>query len=153
MKFRIVYDKPGRIRFRCGPYAFEPEFEGRIHKACVGLPCVKSATVHSSNGGILLEYGCGESADDLSATATAENRQTILNFIALLNPKDLPEVDPETDFQLQSLDDNFQNNLCKMIARRYLMRWFVPLPIRTAITVFAASNMWPRVCRHWQAGI
>lgn len=136
MKFKIVYDKPGRIRFRCGPYAFESEFEGRIHKACVGLSCVRSAVVHSANGGILLDYECGESADDLSAATAVANRQTILNFMALLNPRDLPEVDPETEFQLQSLDDNFQNSLCKMIARRYLMRWFVPLPIRTAITVF-----------------
>lgn len=131
MKFRIAYDRPGRIRFRCGPYAFEPKFEGRIHKACVGIPCVKSAVIHSANGSLLLNYGCDESAE-----TTAENRQMILDFVTALKPRELPEVDPDTNYQLQSLDDNFQNSLCKMIARRYLMRWFVPLPIRTAITVF-----------------
>ena len=26
MKFKIVYDKPGRIRLRCGAYAFEKEY-------------------------------------------------------------------------------------------------------------------------------
>ena len=28
MKFKIVYDKPQRIRFRCGAYAFDKEYEG-----------------------------------------------------------------------------------------------------------------------------
>lgn len=127
MKFRVVYDRPGRIRFRCGPYAFEPKFEARIHKACVSLPCVKSAVVHSVNGGLLLDYS--------ESTNFENDRKLILDFVRDLNPRELPEVDPETEYQLQSLDDDFQNNLCKMIARRYLMRWFVPLPIRTAITV------------------
>lgn len=127
MKFRVVYDRPGRIRFRCGPYAFEPKFEARIHKACVSLPCVKSAVVHSVNGGLLLDYS--------ESTNFENDRKLILDFVRDLNPRELPEVDPETEYQLQSLDDDFQNNLCKMIARRYLMRWFVPLPIRTAVTV------------------
>lgn len=127
MKFRVVYDRPGRIRFRCGPYAFEPKFEARIHKACVSLPCVKSAVVHSVNGGLLLDYS--------ESTNFENDRKLILDFVRDLNPRELPEVDSETEYQLQSLDDDFQNNLCKMIARRYLMRWFVPLPIRTAITV------------------
>ena len=33
MKFKIVYDKPGRIRFRCGAYAFEKELESAVQKA------------------------------------------------------------------------------------------------------------------------
>ena len=30
MKFQIVYDKPGRIRFRCGAYAFDKELETAV---------------------------------------------------------------------------------------------------------------------------
>ena len=29
MRFRIVYDKPGRLRLRAGAYAFEREYEAR----------------------------------------------------------------------------------------------------------------------------
>ena len=47
MNFRIVYDKPGRIRFRAGAYAFERVHEPRIHKACVSEPYVQKAVVHS----------------------------------------------------------------------------------------------------------
>ena len=35
MNFKITYDKPGRIRFRAGAYAFEKMHEPRIHMACV----------------------------------------------------------------------------------------------------------------------
>ena len=33
MNGKIVYDKPGRIRFRCGAYAFERELETAIQEA------------------------------------------------------------------------------------------------------------------------
>ena len=59
MNFKITYDKPGRIRFRAGAYAFERVHEPRIHKSCVSEPYVQNAVVHSENGGILLEYKDG----------------------------------------------------------------------------------------------
>lgn len=30
MNYTIVYDRPGRIRFRCGGYAFEKRQEGAV---------------------------------------------------------------------------------------------------------------------------
>ncbi len=127
MQYRIVYDRPGRLRLRAGAYAFERSYEARVHKACVGVPCVKSAVVHSENGGLLLEY------EPLNGDYGA-SRSQILEFAKSLNPKALPECDGETEYQLQALDDGFKNNLAMMIARRYLLRWFVPFPIRTVIT-------------------
>ena len=56
MLYRIVYDKPGRLRLRAGAYAFERDYEARIHKACLSEPCVKSVVVRSVNGGLLFEY-------------------------------------------------------------------------------------------------
>ena len=128
MKFRIVYDKPGRLRLRAGAYAFERDYEARIHKACLSEPCVKSVVVRSVNGGLLFEYTA--KAGDFETS-----RKQILDFVSALNPKELPECDGETEYQLQALDDGFKASLTGMIARRYLSRWFLPLPIRTAITV------------------
>ena len=128
MRFRIVYDKPGRLRLRAGAYAFEREYEARIHKACLSEPCVKSVVVRSVNGGLLFEYSA--KAGDFETS-----RKQILDFVSALNPKELPECDGETEYQLQALDDGFKASLSGMIARRYLSRWFLPLPIRTAITV------------------
>lgn len=128
MKFKIVYDKPGRLRLRAGAYAFERDYEARIHKSCLSEPCVKSVVVRSVNGGLLFEYSA--KAGDFETS-----RKQILDFVSALNPKELPECDGETEYQLQALDDGFKASLTGMIARRYLLRWFVPLPIRTAITV------------------
>lgn len=128
MLYRIVYDKPGRLRLRAGAYAFERDYEARIHKACLSEPCVKSVVVRSVNGGLLFEYTA--KAGDFETS-----RKQILDFVSALNPKELPECDGETEYQLQALDDGFKASLTGMIARRYLLRWFVPLPIRTAITV------------------
>jgi len=128
MKFKIVYDKPGRLRLRAGAYAFERDYEARIHKSCLNEPCVKSVVVRSVNGGLLFEYSAKASDFETS-------RKQILDFVSALNPKELPECDGETEYQLQALDDGFKNNLAMMIARRYLSRWFLPPPIRTAITV------------------
>ena len=37
MKFQIVYDKPGRIRFRCGAYAFDKELETAVQKQMLNI--------------------------------------------------------------------------------------------------------------------
>ena len=123
MKFTIVYDKPGRIRFRAGAYAFEKMHEPRIHMACVSEPYVQKAVVHSENGGILLEYedGC---------------REQVIDFVRNLNIANLPEIEPDTEYQLQALDSDFKNKLAFMIARRYLAKLFIPAPIRTVHLIY-----------------
>ena len=54
MKFQIVYDKPGRIRFRCGAYAFDKELETAVQKQLLESAAVKKAEAHAENGGILV---------------------------------------------------------------------------------------------------
>lgn len=63
MKFKIVYDKPGRIRFRCGGYAFDKTLEGSVYELVIANSFVQSAEVHSENGGILVYYQKGHRAD------------------------------------------------------------------------------------------
>ena len=123
MKSRIVYDKPGRIRFRAGAYAFEQVHESRIHKACVSEPYVQKAVVHSENGGILLEYEDGY-------------REQVIDFVRNLNVANLPESEPETEYQLKELDTRFKNRLAFMIARRYLSKLLIPAPIRTVHLIY-----------------
>ena len=53
MNGKIVYDKPGRIRFRCGAYAFERELETAIQEALLRNRFVLQVEVHAQNGGIL----------------------------------------------------------------------------------------------------
>ena len=128
MYTKIVYDQPGRIRFRAGAYAFNPEHEPRIHKACVAHSFVKRVVVHFENGGILIEYETGPREQFY--------REQLIEFIQKLNPKALPEGEPDTAYQLEALDSKFKKKLAFMLARRYLFKWFVPLPIRTAVHIY-----------------
>ena len=123
MKFKIVYDQPGRIRFRAGAYAFEKVHEPRIHMACVSEPYVQKAVVHSENGGILLEYEGGY-------------REQVIDFVRNLDVANLPESEPDTEYQLQELDTRFKNRLAFMIARRYLAKLLIPAPSRTAHLIY-----------------
>lgn len=59
MKFKIVYDQPGRIRFRCGGYAFDKMRERTIYELVTANSFVRKAEVHSENGGILVYYQRG----------------------------------------------------------------------------------------------
>ena len=52
MKYSIVYDKPQRIRFRCGAYAFDKAYEGCIYNFLIEKNYVKKVEVNSENGGI-----------------------------------------------------------------------------------------------------
>ena len=56
MRYQIVYDKPGRIRFRCGAYAFDKELETAVQKQMLEHPAVKKVEAHAENGGILLHW-------------------------------------------------------------------------------------------------
>ena len=56
MNYTIVYDRPGRIRFRCGGYAFEKRQEGAVKKQFETCSAVHSVQVHSENGSILVNY-------------------------------------------------------------------------------------------------
>ena len=59
MKFKIVYDKPCRIRFRCGNYAIPKEYEESIRFYISTSSFVKEVYVTSINGGILVMYKTG----------------------------------------------------------------------------------------------
>ena len=81
MKFKIVYDKPQRIRFRCGAYAFDKEYEGAIYNLVTASPYVNSAQVSSANGGILVNY-------------TKGSRSKIIDLVRAINVKTLKKNEP-----------------------------------------------------------
>jgi hypothetical protein len=53
MKYKIVYDKPGRLRIRAGSFAFEKEQEGAVVSFLLSEPSISSAKAHFENGSIL----------------------------------------------------------------------------------------------------
>ena len=123
MKFKIVYDKPQRIRFRCGAYAFDKEYEGAIYNIVASSPFVNSAQVCSANGGVLVNYKKG-------------SRSKIIELISSINVNTLAKNEPSAEFGIQKIDRDFRNNLAALVAKRYFMKMFVPAPIRVAVTLY-----------------
>ena len=127
MKFKIVYDKPQRIRFRCGAYAFDKEYEGAIYKLVTASPYVNSAQVSSANGGILVNY-------------TKGSRSKIIDLVRAINVKTLKKNEPSAEFGIQKIDSDFHDNLFTLVAKYYLSKMFLPAPIRTAITLYRSAK-------------
>lgn len=121
MKFKIVYDKPGRIRFRSGGFAFGEEMEYAVKNQLVSFPYITKAEVNSENGGILVYYD-------------GEHRDDVINQIAILDPRILEPVKPDCECMTEEIDSDFKDNIVKLVVKRFVQKAFLPLPVANAIT-------------------
>ena len=122
MKFQITYDKPKRIRFKCGSFAFDKSLENSIYELFISKDFVTSVDVHHQNGGILVQYKDGF-------------RKDVINIVAKLNPKKL-EIVQTTEYQIKEIDNNFKNDLSKLVINRILLKALLPTPLVRIKTIF-----------------
>lgn len=122
MKFQITYDKPKRIRFKCGSFAFDKSLENSIYELFTSQDFVTFVDVHHQNGGILVQYKDGF-------------RKDVINMVAKLNPKKL-EIVQTTEYQVKEIDNNFKNDLGKLVINRILLKAFLPTPLVHIKTIF-----------------
>lgn len=106
MKYSIVYDKPQRIRFRCGAYAFDKAYEGCIYNFLIEKNYVIKVEVNSENGGILVMYSSGY-------------RQNVINAVASIERSSLVPVKAKKTVSVKDIDNNFKTNLISCIAKRF----------------------------------
>lgn len=121
MKFQIVYDKPGRIRFRCGAYAFDKELETAVQKQMLEHPAVKKAEAHAENGGILVYYEEGA-------------RNKVIRAVSALDTRMLIPLGPEESSE--RIDSDFKTDLVKLVAKRYIQKAILPAPIANAVILW-----------------
>lgn len=134
MKFRIVYDTPGRIRFRCGGYAFEKKLECSVYKTLTAEDFVSSVQVRSENGGILVCYkkGC---------------RDKVIKAVSALDPRKLVPNDTDPEFGIAEIDRSFGSELGKLVAKRILFKAFLPMPVSNALTIIKGLKyIWKGLC-------
>ncbi|QIB70452.1 heavy metal translocating P-type ATPase [Aminipila butyrica] len=125
MRFKIVHDLPGRIRVRCGRDAFSKDESYSIVKTLEDLNFVYSAEASVANGSILVLY-------------EKEKRARVLEQLTALKARELVLVPQGERNQARDITTDFQRKLAVMVGRRYLMKWLVPAPIRTALTLLRA---------------
>lgn len=122
MRYKIVYDKPGRLRVRCGSDVFEKTQEIPLCAVLSGLPYVYSAKASHINGSILVYYN-------------EDFRSEILGEISKISVKTLAkgEISP-----LDVLDAEFKRDFAKIIKRRILARLFLPSFLSFPLALYRA---------------
>ncbi len=123
MKFKIVYDKPCRIRFRCGNYAIPKEYEESIRFYISTSSFVKEVDVTSINGGILVMYKTGF-------------RDKVVELVKNLNINTLAPMTEKREYGIKEIDKEFKDSLLKIALKRVFFKAFVPNPIATALTIY-----------------
>ena len=122
MKFKIIYDSPGRLRVRCGQNVFSElqasGFENELSSIC-GVHYVKASSV---NGGILVVY-------------SGDIRGALLDRIEKTEVADIPKL-PLTPLQIT--DKEFKKNFGKIIMKNIIMKMLVPSCLRLPFTVIRA---------------
>ena len=127
MQYKIVYDKPGRLRLRMGQRAFSAEQGYGIEQQLLSEACVLSAEAGCVNGGILIHYksGC---------------RSQVLTVLEMLFEKQLPVAQKSEASQLRELNDSFSYSLAAVLCRHYIVKLLVPAPLRAVLTIRRAFS-------------
>ena len=123
MKYKIVYDGKGRIRFRCGQYAFMEHEESKIEKALTDMEFVKSAKVSCANGGILVMY-------------EGIHREDVIKAVEMLDVKQLWDIKEDESLSVRAIDRKFRKDIKRIVVKRLVHKLLIPKPLSTAITVF-----------------
>ncbi len=123
MKFKIVYDKPCRIRFRCGGYAFDRTLEYSIYKKITSADFVTEAEIRSGNGGILVYYKDGF-------------RKNVIDIIAGLDIKNLEILSADPEYVISETDRDFKNKILINTAKKLFSKLFIPMTVRKYIIIF-----------------
>lgn len=122
MKFNIVYDKPCRIRFRCGGYAFAKSQEYSIYKKLTDADFVKRTEVRSENGGILVYYKEGF-------------RQNVIDTVAALDVCSLKPEAPDPEYGITEIDRDFKDRIITVTVKKLFSKLFIPMAIRKYVII------------------
>lgn len=127
-----MHDSAPRLRVRAGKWAFTKEEGYGIASLLLDYEFIHDVFTSHRNGSILIYYD----GDD-------ESKQKIFNILAGITIDDLFEAEPTQTQVSKEITDDFYLKLSKMIGRRLLGRWFLPMPIKNALTIFrAAKYIW-----------
>lgn len=133
MKYKIVYDRPGRLRLRAGSGIFTKEQGYYLSEILLKKAGAQRVETSYINGGILIYY-------------PEDRRSEILTFIEQTDAASLLEGKPQQEDTLREVRDHFQWELAKILGRKYIISRFLPFPVRAGLITF-------RACRYFLKGL
>lgn len=127
MKYQVMYDNGTRLRVRSGQWAFTKEEGYGLASLLLNHDFIREVSTSHRNGSILIYYD-GEN----------ESKEKIIDILNSITLDDLAEAEPTQTQVSKEITDDFYLKLSKMIGRRLLGRWFMPLPIKNILTLYRA---------------
>ncbi len=122
MRYKIVYDKEGRIRVRCGADVFSLFQEQGIKNLLSAKDGISAVKVSHINGSILVHYQNGM-------------RTQVLQAIDSIDPKSIAPM-PQTP--MQQTDAEFKRDFIKIIGKRAAAKLLLPSFLTMPFTVIKA---------------
>lgn len=129
MKYRVMHDSGPRLRVRAGQWAFTKEEGYGLASLLLDQDFIHDVFTSHRNGSITIYYD-----------GDVENKQKIFKILNGITIDDLFEAEPTQTQVSKEITDDFYLKLAKMIGRRLLGRWFLPLPIKNALTIYRAIH-------------
>lgn len=129
MKYRVMHDSGPRLRVRSGQWAFTKEEGYGLASLLLDYDFIHDVFTSHRNGSITIYYD-----------GSVENKQKIFRVLNGITLDDLFEAEPTQTQVSKEITDDFYLKLSKMIGRRLLGRWFLPLPIKNALTIYRAIH-------------
>ena len=120
MKYKIIHDMPGRIRLRCGGFAFSLEESYSIEHVLRKSNHISDVKASHTTGSILIFYN-------------NECREKVLEVVSKIKISELPALDKDNG--TKEIDIDFQNTLITMVSKRLLFKILLPLSIRKVLTI------------------
>ena len=129
MKYQVMHDSGSRLRVRAGQWAFTKEEGYGLASLLLQQDFIYEVFTSHRNGSITIYY-----------EQSHENKQKIFDFFNGITIDDLFEAEPTQTQVSKEITDDFYLKLSKMIGRRLLGRWFLPWPIKNALTIYHAVH-------------
>ncbi|MDO5815641.1 MAG: heavy metal translocating P-type ATPase [Methanobrevibacter sp.] len=129
MKYQVMYDYGSRLRVRAGQWAFTKSEGYGLASLLLKQDFIYEVFTSHRNGSILIYHD----GDDGS-------RQKVFNILDGITLDDLVEGEPTQTQVSREITDDFYLKLSKMISRRLIGRWFLPMPIKNALTIYRAMR-------------
>ena len=124
-----MHDRGTRLRVRAGQWAFTKEEGYGLASLFLDHDFVYEVLTSHKNGSIIIYYD-----------GSAENKQKIFNLLDGITLDDLFEAEPTQTQISRDISNDFHLKLGKMISRRLLVRWFLPIPFKNILTLYHSVN-------------
>lgn len=126
MQYTIVSEIPGRVRVRLAGSVPETDVEP-LQAALEKSSAIASARVYPRIGSVALAYDA----------ADASARDAALAWLGMLDAAAVDEARAGCAGALAPRADNLLMDIAELVGFHYMRRWFLPVPIRAAWTLWA----------------